>query len=195
MIKQISLIAVVAIGIGVLLIPGTAMFLVPLQYVKAQSGMSTYTDPSTGKSIQYPDTWNAQSDSNGGVSFSDSNGLAAAHFVAISPAFPNDLERSVIASIQQPTVHDLSVNIVNMSGQPVAQFSYNLEISNPDFESTQYLPGPHLAPISGISVIQNGTLFGIQSYPGLSLDANYQQEIEMMISSLLANNTNNNNNS
>jgi hypothetical protein len=195
MIKQINPIAI-AIGIGVLLILGMAMLLVPLQYIKAQSGTLTYTDPSTGKSIQYPVTWKVQSGSNGGATFSDRNGLPTATFGVngLSSALSNDLKGSVIAVIQSPTVHDLSVNIVNINRQPVAQFSYNMEISNPDFTSTSpssepAQQGPHLAHVSGTSVIHNAKLFTLQSFPGLSPDASYQQDIQMMTNSLLANNS------
>ena len=168
--------------------------IIPMQYARA----ATYTNPVTGKSIQYPDMWtpvqskeaqflNAVSLSHGNlVFFDDSNGIPLATYGSVPASDPNSILNSMTSVTGTQLLNTKDITLA--SGKPALQFDYYYQPvitqSNGDLGITFTQAGNQLY-IEGIAIIENGILYAVTYSPEIAQNnADYMTQIMDMANSL-----------
>jgi hypothetical protein len=170
------------------------MIIIPIQYAKA----ATYTDPVTGKTIQYPDMWtpvqskeaqflNAVSVTHGNlVFFDDSNGIPLATYGSVPASDPNSISNSMTSVTGTPLLNSKDITLA--SGKPALQFDYYYQPvmtqTNGDLGVT-FAPAGNQLYIGGIAIIENGILYAVTYSPEIAQNnADYMTQIMDMANSL-----------
>lgn len=168
--------------------------IIPMQYARA----ATYTNPVTGKSIQYPDMWtpvqskeaqflNAVSLSHGNlVFFDDSNGIPLATYGSVPASDPNSILNSMTSVTGTQLLNTKDITLA--SGKPALQFDYYYQPvitqSNGDLGIT-FTPAGNQLYIEGIAIIENGILYAVTYSPEIAQNnADYMTQIMDMANSL-----------
>jgi len=168
--------------------------IIPMQYARA----ATYTNPVTGKSIQYPDMWtpvqskeaqflNAVSLSHGNlVFFDDSNGIPLATYGSVPASDPNSILNSMTSVTGTQLLNTKDITLA--SGKPALQFDYYYQPvitqSNGDLGIT-FTPAGNQLYIEGIAIIENGILYAVTYSPEIAQNnADYMTQIMDVANSL-----------
>jgi len=172
------------------------LIVLPMQYAKA----ATYTDPLTGKMIQYPDAWTpvqsqmaqlAQPITHGNlVLFDDSNGIPMAMFGSIPASDPNSIANNVMSVVGQGFSTQLlnPKNVTLASGKPALQFEFYYQSQtihpNGDLGDT-FTPTGNQIHIGGIAIIEGGILYAVDYFPDSAQNnPDYMKQILDMANSL-----------
>jgi len=162
--------------------------IIPMQYARA----ATYTNPVTGKSIQYPDMWtpvqskeaqflNAVSLSHGNlVFFDDSNGIPLATYGSVPASDPNSILNSMTSVTGTQLLNTKDITLA--SGKPALQFEYYYQPvlfqPNGDIGGT-FTPAGNQVCIGGIAIIENGILYAVIYSPEIAQNnADYMKQIK-----------------
>jgi hypothetical protein len=153
----------------------------------------TYTDPSSGKSIQYPPAWTARGPENcsdcigpSRVLFLDSDGVDVAEFGVTNATSP-DPKTSVLDQLNRISAHvnqsNENASDITLLGKTAAHFDY--------FTTAAYLFNGQAPHIEGVAMVRNGMLLWVTWFPDNVHDPNYQGEIMNMVNSLIGSYSNN----
>jgi hypothetical protein len=168
------------------------MIILPLQYAKT----ATYTDPLTGKTIQYPDMWTpvpsqesefVQPMTHGNlVFFENSNGFQLATYGSIPASDPNSISNSMMSVTGTQLLNPKDITLA--SGKPALQFDYYYQPvifrPNGDIGGT-FTPAGNQLYIGGIAIIENGILYTVTYSPEIAQNnADYMRQIIGMANSL-----------
>lgn len=168
------------------------MIILPMQYAKA----ATYTDPLTGKTIQYPDMWTPvqsqeaqflQPMTHGNLVFFDnSNGIPMATYGSVPASDPNSISNSMLSVTGTQLLNQKDITLA--SGKPALQFDYYYQpvITQPDGDlNTKFTPAGNQLYIGGIAIIENGILYAVTYSPEIAQNnADYMKQIMDMANSL-----------
>ncbi len=168
------------------------MIILPMQYAKA----ATYTDPQTGKTIQYPDMWTPvqsqeaqflQPMTHGNLVFFDnSNGIPMATYGSVPASDPNSISNSMLSVTGTQLLNQKDITLA--SGKPALQFDYYYQpvITQPDGDlNTKFTPAGNQLYIEGIAIIENGILYAVTYSPEIAQNnADYMKQIMDMANSL-----------
>jgi hypothetical protein len=170
------------------------MIILPLQYAEA----ATYTDPVTGKTIQYPDMWtpvqskeaqflNAVSVTHGNlVFFDDSNGIPLATYGSVPASDPNSISNSMMSVTGTQLLNPKDITLA--SGKPALRFDYYYQPAlfqpNGDIGGT-FAPAGNKLYFGGFAIIENSILYAVTYSPEIAQNnADYMKQIIAMPNSL-----------
>jgi hypothetical protein len=168
------------------------MIIIPTEHAKA----ATYTDPLTGKTIQYPDMWTPvqsqeaqflQPMTNGNLVFFDnSDGIPLATYGSVPASDPNSISNSMMSVTGTQLLNPKDITLA--SGKPALQFDYYYQpvITQPNGDlGNTFTPAGNQLYIGGIAIIENGILYAVTYYPEIAQNnADYMKQIMDMANSL-----------
>jgi hypothetical protein len=168
------------------------MIIIPMQYARA----ATYTDPLTGKIIQYPDMWTPtqsqeaqflQPMTHGNlVFFDDSNRIPLATYGSVPASDPNSISNSMMSVTGTQLLNSKDITLA--SGKPALQFDYYYQpvITRPSGDlGITFTPAENQLYIGGIAIIENGILYAVTYSPEIAQNnADYMKQIMDMANSL-----------
>ena len=168
------------------------MIILPTQYSKA----ATYSDPLTGKTIQYPDMWTPvqsqaaqypQQMTHGNLVFFDnSKGIPLATYGSVPASDPSSISNSMLSVTGTQLLNQKAITLA--SGKPSLQFDYFYQpvITQPNGDlGTTFTPAGNQLYIGGIAIIENGILYAVTYSPEIAQNnADYMKQILDMANSL-----------